>query len=124
MYGRSRARTPQPIGRGRSIRGLARKSTARKVSGEELGATASTSSPASSATAGRELVSVEYATASKLAGSTLLPLKLADGVVIRLADGHRAHARELPWVEMAISRVSVSAAWRWPSPPAMVAPAW
>jgi len=40
----------------------------------------------------------------------VLPLKLADGVETRLADGHGARAREPPEVEMAISRASTSAA--------------
>jgi hypothetical protein len=40
----------------------------------------------------------------------MLPLKLADGGVIRLADGHRARAREQPEVKMAIFRARASAA--------------
>ena len=41
----------------------------------------------------------------------VLPLKLADGVVTRLADGHHADARPHSGVRMAISRASASAAW-------------
>jgi hypothetical protein len=35
-----------------------------------------------------------------------LPLKLADGVVTRLVDGHRARARSQSVIAMAIARLS------------------
>jgi len=41
----------------------------------------------------------------------VLPLKLTDGGLIRLADGHGARVREPPALEMTIARASVSAAW-------------
>ncbi|MDF2434670.1 MAG: hypothetical protein JWP44_4301, partial [Mucilaginibacter sp.] len=46
-----------------------------------------------------------------MARQWVLPLKLADGVLTRLADGHRARAQSQSVIAMAISRLSGGAAW-------------